>query len=556
MKSSIRRQSKRRLNKRGHVLVWALIIMPIALGAAGFATDLGNWYLQIQRIQRAADAAALAGDPYLPSDFANAKKAALEELKKNKLTPDEVNGAVIQVAPGKPTALRVQVKRTVPNQFISIIGGGKFATFSRDATADHSEGLHLGNGSNVLGGYEPGPVKWGDGSAQTGGYYLQIAAGNARKIDGDRIMSRRCSIHPSYGNANAYATKGISGCSSFPGGTNLEHNSEGYTYRVNVIGKPGGGMSQLIIQSYDPGFAKAGGGNACTNEPNTGINVPMWENGTGCTSEDAYNSEGLWDTIYGLYETSKSTTPITTCRTYAPTANASASLGQPGFEWIHQWSTVCDPITVDTSKDSTYFLRVKSSAVGDGTNGFALRAGLSPTNNPSQVNVPLSQTSVKIEADVHVSMFNSIGDGPQTFALTQVNSQWANSPINFQFFDTADVREKLPNGKRGKLMKPVVSIVQADGSPVPGSCAFAPPGASSETTIGNCSVTIGGTDYQGQYVNFKWNVPSDYSCTPSSKFLSGGCWVFVRMTYPGSVSVQDNSTWSLDQPDKPLRLIE
>ena len=557
MKSSIRRQSKRRLNKRGHVLVWALIIMPIALGAAGFATDLGNWYLQIQRIQRAADAAALAGDPYLPGDFTNAKKAALEELKKNKLTPDEINGAVIQVAPGKPSALRVSVKRTVPNQFVSIIGGGKFATFTRDATADHSDGLHLGNGSNVLGGYEPndGSGTWGNPKAFSGGYYLQVSAPNAMKVDGDRFSSGTCSMKyyvPSadYPTNDKYAPLGITGCSGL---TNTERNTQGYTYRVNILGKAGAGSSQLVLQAYDPGFARAGG-NRCTSkgEEFTAVGVPMWDNGNGCTGESGYPGEGAWPTAYSVYSDSKLTNSVSTCNTYPGTFNASADQGKPNFNWIHRWSTICTPFNVDLTKDATYFVNVRSlGSTGSGTNSFALRAGLSSSGSPAGVNVPLSQASLMIEGNVHMSMFNSISNANQEFSLTQISSDWAGRPIDFQFFDIGDSRVG------GKMQQGTMTLVDSFGNPVPGQCYLDPPGGG-EQPINNCSAQIGGIDrhYQGQLVNFRWDVPSNFVCNKTSKLADGGCWVFIRIVYPNSVDVTDNSTWSLDQPDQPLRLIE
>src|SRR5688572_30077985 len=53
------RSLRARMNERGFVLLWAALMLTVLMGMAGLAVDVGNWYLKIQRAQRAADSAAL-----------------------------------------------------------------------------------------------------------------------------------------------------------------------------------------------------------------------------------------------------------------------------------------------------------------------------------------------------------------------------------------------------------------------------------------------------------------------------------------------------------------
>jgi Flp pilus assembly protein TadG len=75
-------------DERGVALVWMALFMFILLVFAGFAVDLTNWYLNAERVQRAADAGAHAGVVFLPADLTNATaKARAETVARVKTRP-------------------------------------------------------------------------------------------------------------------------------------------------------------------------------------------------------------------------------------------------------------------------------------------------------------------------------------------------------------------------------------------------------------------------------------------------------------------------------------
>ncbi|HYO18226.1 MAG TPA: pilus assembly protein TadG-related protein, partial [Dermatophilaceae bacterium] len=73
-----------RMRERGQVLAIFAVMSVVLLGGAALVTDVTNWWMFEQRLQRAADAAALAGAVYMPDYFdTKATPAAIAEAKRN-----------------------------------------------------------------------------------------------------------------------------------------------------------------------------------------------------------------------------------------------------------------------------------------------------------------------------------------------------------------------------------------------------------------------------------------------------------------------------------------
>jgi Flp pilus assembly protein TadG/uncharacterized protein YegL len=111
------------------------IAFPVLLGLAGCTIDLGNWYLQINRAQNAADGAALAGAVYLPDDPDLAVQTAKDLLVQNHVPPDLVQTADIHPLDTDPTKLYVAVQAKVRNVFLPLLGVDTTSMFSRHSLA-------------------------------------------------------------------------------------------------------------------------------------------------------------------------------------------------------------------------------------------------------------------------------------------------------------------------------------------------------------------------------------------------------------------------------------
>ena len=74
----------------GYVLAkFALLLVPLLL-MTGLSVDVGYWYNRASDIQKAADAAALAGVVWMPGDPASARAAAVATLHKNGIDTSKV----------------------------------------------------------------------------------------------------------------------------------------------------------------------------------------------------------------------------------------------------------------------------------------------------------------------------------------------------------------------------------------------------------------------------------------------------------------------------------
>lgn len=237
---------RRRASEAGYAAVMVAIIVPtIAIGCAAIAVDVGSWYVQVEKVQKAADAAALGGAPYLPQDLASADARAKEIAKRNGF--DNVTNNVVKVSLGdKATQLKVTISSTVVNQFGSMIGYNT-QTITRSGTADYQGPAPMGSPCNTFGN-EPNagnrgmvqPVGSANGSSNCSRapeFWATVEGPETDKVYGDRYQTKNC-------------TTGTDGCS---GTTNSEYDDFGYTFVVKV--SDAAVNTQVDLQLYDPGFA-------------------------------------------------------------------------------------------------------------------------------------------------------------------------------------------------------------------------------------------------------------------------------------------------------------
>src|SRR3989442_14780181 len=83
---------------RGQTLAIVALMLTALFGFMGLVADIGWDELNMVRIQRAADAAALAGVVYLPGNVTGAVSAAQLEAAKNGFVT-RVNGLSVTAAP-------------------------------------------------------------------------------------------------------------------------------------------------------------------------------------------------------------------------------------------------------------------------------------------------------------------------------------------------------------------------------------------------------------------------------------------------------------------------
>ncbi|MGA9746151.1 MAG: pilus assembly protein TadG-related protein, partial [Nocardioides sp.] len=244
---------RRKGDEAGYVAIMISIMVPtLFIGLAAVGVDTARWYVEGENVQIAADAAALAGVPFLPQDLPGARTRALQVAARNGYVPGP--DVTIVVEKGiRDSQLRVTINSTIPNQFGGAIGVDS-ATIGRTAVADFTGPAPMGSPCNTF-GTEPAS---GTGAAAPAGsaigasrppncpqepqMWATLEGPQTGKVQGDR-----------YGTANCEST-GVDGCDASR--KNLEYLEEGYFFLIKV--QAGAVNRPISLQLYDPAFVNTG----------------------------------------------------------------------------------------------------------------------------------------------------------------------------------------------------------------------------------------------------------------------------------------------------------
>ena len=247
------------------VLVAMLLASGFLMACLAVSVDTARWYDELGRVQKAADAAALAGVPFLPFDMGNATLRAKEVAKRNGYD-DASTEVVVTVERGELSSqLKVTISSRIDNTFGAMIGVGNI-TLTRSATADYKGPAPMGSPCNTFGNEpdagagasSPTPTDTALGSELPAckrlvDFWAGIQGVRSSKSNGDRYMNSYCN--------NTHATAPVTYACS--GNVNSEYDTtdkppgkHGYFWVVrvqpNAVGYP------ITLQLYDAPFINAG----------------------------------------------------------------------------------------------------------------------------------------------------------------------------------------------------------------------------------------------------------------------------------------------------------
>jgi len=247
----------RRRDEAGYAMVLvAMLASVLFLGMAAFGVDTARWYVEVEKVQRTADAAALAGVTYMPHDLPAARTTALAAAKRNGYDDASADVTITVTQGDKPSELRVTVSSRVTNTFGSGIGV-RNAWVTRTAVADYTAPAPMGSPCNTFANEppsQPAPAPQPTGTALPSGpglpfpncssqpdFWAAIEGPNTDKEQGDRFMDYVCD-----GSSAAGATYNSGS------GKNSEYRAEGYFWSVHV--EPEAVGTSISVQIYDPAF--------------------------------------------------------------------------------------------------------------------------------------------------------------------------------------------------------------------------------------------------------------------------------------------------------------
>ena len=141
---------------RGQVLILYVMAVFVFIGMLAVVLDISWYWINSNRVQKAADAAALAGVVWLPGDEPKAIQTAIYEAAKNGYTVAAngvaVNGLTLTAAKqvGNDRRLNVSIRAPVDTFFMGLFGFDN-VNVSRTAKAEYVLPVPMGSPENYYG---------------------------------------------------------------------------------------------------------------------------------------------------------------------------------------------------------------------------------------------------------------------------------------------------------------------------------------------------------------------------------------------------------------------
>jgi hypothetical protein len=577
MSAQTDRAPRRERWQRGQILVITGGILTILIALVGLVIDLGWYQDNVLRVQRAADAAALAGVVELPADPPQAYALARSEALKNGY-PHGSGPTVVSPAQdaSNPRRLNVRIRTRVDTFFIRILG---FDTLeiSRSASAEYIRPIPMGSPLNYYGVYKlcrvsgssincPNITGATGGTLSSQGFFGAIEGQGANRSTGD-----------------AYAT----GYNSRPT-PNADYDPKGYEYQVEI---PQNGGSVYI---FDPTFCATtsgpGGGHLGTGD--------HWINSGSVNAEPVSTYYRLWNT-HGSVSTADDTRAdpagddalfvneyqVDKSSAYADASGAGgqddnfADGREPGTNGTPTPADCRQGATANTSEGRYWHNRWWPMASGLPAGTYRLQVMTTDPANPTlnQNEMHENMWSIQVESPGNPKVYGlgrmlsyaNIQAGQQEFFLAQIDrAAGAGKTLEITLFDPGDVGDKAwlqilsPDGN---VYTPATMDYQADANAAAGhgsgtavSCIQTYANGSSTSPPAGCpNASSGGQFYQNSWITISIPLPAAYGSAgltppdPDNPRNEAGWWK-IRYTVN---SGNDTTTWSVAIRGNPVHLV-
>jgi hypothetical protein len=487
---------RRRRDEKGYVLAVSAIIMVPLLAISGMATDIGGWYAEGSKMQKAADAAALAGVVWLP-DLSKATAVANETARQNGFDSSKANISIV-VGQISNTDLRVSITDTDAPIFFSRFFMSSM-TIKRESIATYVLPVPLGSPRNFFG---------------TGNLYTSEPEGMWASINGWCAPKEQGDPFAVGFEGNWPATGQVCPGSTANGQYRANPTSQ-YEYIISV---PAVRALPIVVHLYSP--AKT------TSSP---------DNNDGTNMTTTFTLRSPDNTPFDDDDN-----PITQCtpivqsnpRAYAPNEvdNDATILGVSG------WSAFCTIPTSAVGGNYVLGVRTLQGELGsNGSNQYAVMASYNGTGTACDSRT--DATCPTVVGRNWISVLATSTSSNANFYLAEINPIHAGKQMEITLFDP---------GEGGNY----IQILDPNGFPVNFSYRTAD-GASGLTGSGtqldvsgcNASMTQIGPNrasnckFNERFVILTVDLPANYATAYAARW-----W---KINYVFTSAVTDRSTWSV-----------
>lgn len=511
--------------EKGAVLPLVAGILVVLLGLSAFALDLGWLYLSTSRLQRAADAAALAGVVHLPGFPALVDANTAAGATANGFTPGE-GANTLSWRALDDNRLEVTMGTEVPSFFLKVFGMDLF-DISRRSTSEYIKPVPLGSPFN----------SFGDGNDPAQAFWAAISGEYTAKIHGDAFSSR-CDWSRDLGTCvdSSDSNRSLWDPSDPPAArpgdidtntdeTNPTYNrggtQDGYYYGIE---KDGG---NLAIDLYDPEFRRRQQSDGtCDRGLLTGecdrltFSPPAGDETETIGPTTHFQLVAPDSTPLNPYD---NTSTVPGCLvSYAPLDPTTSGTGA--------WNSLCST----SGADGIYVLKVWTTG-GSGSNQYGIRA-------------TSTGTTPRVYGINDISIFANADDA--TLYLAEILPVHAGKKLLLEFFDPGEGADNAtmtirpapkPDGTLNTGVSCDWTAEDSDGHPQSSgaSCTL-------DTTLG------GVAQFNNYWVRVTVDLPATYDCDPDASDPADGCWWRMDMNLNAP---HDRTTWTARVIGNPVRLV-
>jgi hypothetical protein len=573
----------------GQIIVLFALMLTSLIGLVGIAIDVTYAWRNGLQVQRAADAASMAGVVYLPGNLNGTAPSATSTALKIATANGYTGGVTADYAPGNTRQLDVSITASVPTFFVRLFGINNW-TITRKARAGYIMPVPMGSPLSYMGvgcfalkgAAAPPCATAGAGYANSGvttagttggtplgslGAWGVVSAPGGNQKNGDAYAPKNNDDGSWTVNTGSNVMYPVS-----PGGAN---GIKGYFYSVTI--PPG--ATNGTIKIFDPGFCAMGAATA----GNYGAG-DHWVTGTDgkthpmSTYYNVFNTNNqpllgptAWTymniTSGSLFENETGGDTTSTGGYTGGAADAcTAAAGNDDFH--NKWYTL-----TGTLGPGTYEVQVASTNV-DPTTGAVSTETSDASNAQNMFAIQVGCTGGAVPPTVYgydkMALYNNLSGSslPQQFYIAKVDKETgAGKTLTIDLFDIGDVTDGTisilsPDGGTPHAVSFDYTSYNYNSSlsrVSPGNCTGSPTPCQGNS-VSSIKVSVGGVHpFDNTWIEITIPLSSDpvtgYGATslwgPDSNPLNKGWWQVQYVV----TSASDLTTWSVNVNGNPVHLV-
>ena len=520
--------------ERGQTLIIAGLLLTMLLGVVGLAIDIGWFELNLVRIQRAADAAALAGVVYLPGNLPAALNAARAEATKNGYTSG-TGGVTVTPAqdPVNKQMMNVTIQAPVQTYFARLLGVVTIQG-SRNARAEFVLPLPMGSPQDYYGvaslcrnSDTPGscpavPSATGSGTLAPEGFWGAVLMKGAERGNGD--------AYSTYYNNNPTL--------------NATYDPNGYSYIVEFPDTISGGA----VWIFDPIFCATGGR---TTSPYQRLGMGEYWYSTAATRQVTTEFK-LWDMNGTPYSTSDDVLVATDGGLFSNMdyVDKGSSYKGDGIYSSNGYTGASSADCQSSPYHNAWWQLVSGLGPGEYRLQVVTSSGTTGQNAFNNFAIQLTATSgsgARIYGQGRMCAYVNVGLGTARFYLAQVDAVHAGKTLEIKLFDPGDVTNTTL-----RIKQPTSSgYVDASFSfTATGSSGGAPTSGGPQTSLPTSNTTT--NFYNNQWVTLTIPLSPSYDAPTPPGESEPGWW---KIEYTVGTTGQDITTWEVSIRGNPVHLV-